>query len=108
MDHLYQTTMLLPASYAVISEEEMTYIEGGAITASDATAAVLNFAILAMYLATTSPSIPISLSSSAKALLSMRSFWAAAIPSVISKILLSAEPTMVCPRLAPSITLGIS
>ena len=24
MDHLYQTTMLLPASYAVISEEEMS------------------------------------------------------------------------------------
>ena len=29
MDHLYQTTMLLPASYAVISEEEMTYLDGG-------------------------------------------------------------------------------
>lgn len=28
MDHLYQTTMLLPASYAVISEEEMTYLDG--------------------------------------------------------------------------------
>ena len=29
MDHLYQNTMLLPASYAVISEEEMTYLDGG-------------------------------------------------------------------------------
>ena len=31
MDHLYQTTMLLPASYAVISEEEMTYLDGGRV-----------------------------------------------------------------------------
>ena len=62
MDHLYQTTMLLPASYAVISEEEMTYLDGG------------------------------------KEIL---------LGSVISKILLSAEPTMVCPRLAPSTTPGI-
>lgn len=30
MDHPYQTTMQLPAAYAVISEEEMTYLEGGA------------------------------------------------------------------------------
>lgn len=30
-------TMKLPASYAMIAEEEMTYLEGGAtITASDA------------------------------------------------------------------------
>lgn len=29
MDHPNQNTMLLPASYAVISEEEMTYLEGG-------------------------------------------------------------------------------
>ena len=29
MDHPYQNTMLLPASYAVISEEEMTYLDGG-------------------------------------------------------------------------------
>lgn len=29
MDHLNQNTMLLPASYAVISEEEMTYLDGG-------------------------------------------------------------------------------
>lgn len=29
MDHPYQTTMQLPAAYAVISEEEMTYLEGG-------------------------------------------------------------------------------
>ena len=45
MELTYQNQMLLPASYTVLSEEEMTYIEGGAITASDATAAVLNFAI---------------------------------------------------------------
>ena len=30
MDHTYQSTMLMPASYAVLSEEEMTYLEGGA------------------------------------------------------------------------------
>ena len=29
MDHPYQSTMLLPASYAVITEEEMTYLDGG-------------------------------------------------------------------------------
>ena len=29
MDHPNQNTMLLPASYAVISEEEMTYLDGG-------------------------------------------------------------------------------
>lgn len=29
MDHPYQTTMQLPAAYAVISEEEMTYLDGG-------------------------------------------------------------------------------
>ena len=29
MDHPYQTTMQLPAAYAVITEEEMTYLEGG-------------------------------------------------------------------------------
>ena len=45
MELTYQNQMLMPASYTVLSEEEMTYIEGGAITASDATAAVLNFAI---------------------------------------------------------------
>ena len=26
MDHTYQSTMLMPASYAVLSEEEMTYL----------------------------------------------------------------------------------
>ena len=45
MELTYQNQMLLPASYTVLSEEEMTYIEGGAITVSNATAAVLNFAI---------------------------------------------------------------
>ena len=30
MDHTYQSTMLMPASYAVLSEEEMTYLDGGA------------------------------------------------------------------------------
>ena len=45
MELTYQSQMLLPASYTVLSEEEMTYIEGGAITVSNATAAVLNFAI---------------------------------------------------------------
>lgn len=29
MDHPYQTTMHLPAAYAVITEEEMTYLDGG-------------------------------------------------------------------------------
>ena len=33
MDHPNQNTMLLPASYAVISEEEMTYLDGGASSA---------------------------------------------------------------------------
>lgn len=28
MDHTYQSTMLMPASYAVLSEEEMTYLDG--------------------------------------------------------------------------------
>ena len=27
MDHTYQSTMLMPASYAVLSEEEMTYLD---------------------------------------------------------------------------------
>ena len=31
MDHTYQSTMLMPASYAVLSEEEMTYLDGGAV-----------------------------------------------------------------------------
>ena len=85
MDHLYQTTMLLPASYAVISEEEMTYLDGGkeillgSVFGYDITFNTDQFVI----------------------------FWVAVIPSVISKILLSAEPTMVCPRLAPSTTPGI-
>ena len=30
MDHHIQSTMLMPASYAVLSEEEMTYLDGGA------------------------------------------------------------------------------
>ena len=30
MDHTYQSTMLMPASYAVLSEDEMTYLDGGA------------------------------------------------------------------------------
>ena len=91
MDHLYQTTMLLPASYAVISEEEMTYLDGGkeillgSVFGYDITFNTDQFVIL-----------------------SMRSFWAAAIPSVTSKTPLSAEPTMACPRLAPSTTPGIS
>lgn len=29
MDHPYQKAMQLPAAYAVITEEEMTYLEGG-------------------------------------------------------------------------------
>ncbi len=29
MDHPYQTSMQLPAAYAVITEEEMTYLDGG-------------------------------------------------------------------------------
>ena len=30
MDHTSQSPMLMPASYAVLSEEEMTYLDGGA------------------------------------------------------------------------------
>ena len=30
MDHTSQSAMLMPASYAVLSEEEMTYLDGGA------------------------------------------------------------------------------
>ena len=29
MDHPYENTMLLPANYAVIPEDEMTYLGGG-------------------------------------------------------------------------------
>ena len=29
MDHPYETAMLLPANYAVISDDEMTYLSGG-------------------------------------------------------------------------------
>ena len=45
MELTYQSQMLLPASYTVLSEEEMTYIEGGAIEMSAVTANVLNFTI---------------------------------------------------------------
>ena len=37
MDHTYQSTMLMPASYAVLSEEEMTYLDGGADYSFDCT-----------------------------------------------------------------------
>ena len=30
MDHPYQSTMQFPAAYAVLTQEEMTYLEGGA------------------------------------------------------------------------------
>ena len=43
MELTYQSQMLMPASYAVLSEEEMTYIEGGALTELQASA--LNFGI---------------------------------------------------------------
>ena len=43
MELTYQNQILMPASYAVLSEEEMTYIEGGALTELQASA--LNFGI---------------------------------------------------------------
>ena len=42
MELTYQSAMVLPAAYAVLSEDEMTYIEGGV---SEMQAAVLNFGI---------------------------------------------------------------
>ena len=45
MELTYQNQMLMPASYAVLSEEEMTYIEGGAFAINITTADVLNFAL---------------------------------------------------------------
>lgn len=45
MELTYPNQMLMPASYTVLSEEEMTYIEGGAIEMSAVTANVLNFTI---------------------------------------------------------------
>lgn len=41
MDLKYQSTMLLPASYAVLSEEEMTYIDGGAFSITPETVATI-------------------------------------------------------------------
>ena len=32
MDHTYQRPLQLPAGYAVLSAEEMTYTEGGALS----------------------------------------------------------------------------
>lgn len=45
MDHKYQSTMLLPASYAVLSEEEMTYIDGGAFSINITPQQVANIAL---------------------------------------------------------------
>lgn len=53
MDHTYQTTLLMPASYAVLSEEEMTYVEGGAFSTNIDMKTVMfyaaNFAINSLY-----------------------------------------------------------
>lgn len=35
MEHTYQDTMRLPAAYAVLVEEEMTYLDGGAVYSFD-------------------------------------------------------------------------
>ncbi len=35
MEHTYQDSMRLPAAYAVLCEEEMTYLDGGAIYSFD-------------------------------------------------------------------------
>ena len=52
MDHTYQSTMLLPASYAVLSEEEMTYIDGGAfsinVTPQQVAGIAMNIAVNAL------------------------------------------------------------
>lgn len=47
MELTYQSPMLMPASYAVLSEEEMTYIEGGVSLAISAptTSQVLGFGV---------------------------------------------------------------
>lgn len=96
MDHLYQTTMLLPASYAVISEEEMTYLDGGkeillgSVFGYDITFNTDQFVIFCQ-------------SALVNALLLGGSYSLSYI-----KTPLSAEPTMACPRLAPSTTPGIS
>ena len=49
MEHTYQDTMLMPAAYAVLSEEEMTYVDGGAfsiqITPEQAAAFAINLAV---------------------------------------------------------------
>ncbi len=44
MEHTYQSTLLMPASYAVLAEDEMTYIEGGAFTLNITTEQVASFA----------------------------------------------------------------
>ena len=43
MELTYQSAMVMPASYAILTEEEMTYTEGGALT--EMQAAVINFGI---------------------------------------------------------------
>lgn len=35
MEHTYQDPMRLPAAYAVLAEEEMTYLDGGAVYSFD-------------------------------------------------------------------------
>lgn len=45
MELTYQSPMLMPAAYAVIPEDEMTYIEGGAAVAMPATEQVVGFAL---------------------------------------------------------------
>ena len=35
MEMCYDGTLVMPSSYAVMSEEEMTYVEGGALTTVD-------------------------------------------------------------------------
>ena len=45
MDHTYQRPLQLPAGYAVLSAEEMTYTEGGALSINITPEQVMAFGI---------------------------------------------------------------
>ena len=45
MDHTYQRPLQLPAGYAVLSAEEMTYTEGGALSINITPEQVMNFGV---------------------------------------------------------------
>lgn len=42
MDHTYQSTMRMPSSYAVLTAEEMTYTDGGAVSITPQQVAVFS------------------------------------------------------------------